>query len=162
MPRCRGGGDRRVVYRTARVGLRVTAGQRRRCFGLLVSAADVWSCVLDLARWRRQDGLPPLAGYQELCRELAASGPGTFGELDSAGARSVLRRYSDAWFAAAAKRRAGDGAARFPRRRRGLVPVRWYAGTFALDGRVLRLPAARGCPPPLVRLDRDVPYPAGR
>jgi len=25
-----------------------------------------------------------------------ASGPGTFGELDSTGARSVLRRYSDA------------------------------------------------------------------
>ena len=33
--------------------------------------------------------------------------PGTFGELDSTGARSVLRRYSDAWFAAAARRKAG-------------------------------------------------------
>jgi hypothetical protein len=73
-----------VVYRTARVGLRVTAGQRRRCFGLLVSAGDVWSCVLDLARWRRQDGLPPLAGYQQLCRDrtplaraaLTRTGPG--------------------------------------------------------------------------------------
>jgi hypothetical protein len=32
---------------------------------------------------------------------LAASGPGTFGELDTAGARSVLRRYSGAWFATA-------------------------------------------------------------
>jgi putative transposase len=56
--------------------------------------------VLELNGWRRarQDRL--LVSYQELCRELAASGPGCFGELDSHGARSVLRRYSDAWFAA--------------------------------------------------------------
>ena len=47
-------------------------------------------------------------------RELAASGPGTFGELDTSGARSVLRRYSDAWFAAAAKRKAGDNTAPVP------------------------------------------------
>jgi len=151
-----------VVYRTARCGLRVTRGQRNRLFGLLRSAGDVWCAVLELNRWRRCRQDAPLAGYQELCRELAASGPGTFGELDSAGARSVLRRYSDAWFAAAERRRAGDGAARFPRRRRGLVPVRWHAGTFALDGRVLRLPVARGRPPLLVRLDRDLPYPAGQ
>jgi hypothetical protein len=43
----------------------------------------------------------------------------------------------------------------------------WYrsagtAGTFTLTGRVLRLPAARGCPPLVVHLDRDVPYPAGQ
>jgi hypothetical protein len=122
----------------------------------------VWCAVLELNRWRRGRRDAPLAGYRELCRELAASGPGTFGELDTVGARSVLRRYSDAWFAAASRRKAGDSAARFPRRRRGLVPVRWHAGTFALDGRVLRLPAARGCPPLLVRLDRDVPYPAAQ
>ena len=103
-----------------------------------------------------------LAGYQELCRELAASGPGTFGELDTTGARSVLRRYSDAWFAAARRRKKGDATARFPRRRRGLVPVRWYAGTFSMQGRVLRIPVAKGCPPLRGRLDRDVPYPAGR
>jgi transposase len=151
-----------VVYRTARVGLRVTAGQRRRCFGLLVSAADVWSCVLDLARWRRQDGLPPVTGYQELCRELAAAGPGTFGELDSTGARSVLRRYSDAWFATAKRRKGGESSARYPRRKRRLQPPRYYQGTFTLDGRRLRLPVARGCPPLWVRLDRDVPYPAGQ
>ena len=88
--------------------------------------------------------------------------PGTFGELDSAGARSVLRRYSDAWFAAAKRRKGGDLTARFPRRRRGMVPVRRYAGTFTLDARVLRLPVAKGCPPLMVRLDRDVPYPAGQ
>ena len=151
-----------MVYRTARCGLRVTRAQRERLFGLLRSAGDVWCAVLELNSWRRSRRDAPLAGYRELCRELAASGPGTFGELGSAGARSVLRRYSDAWFAAAAKRRAGDASARYPRRRRGLVPVRWHAGTFALDGRALRLRAARGRPPLLVRLDRDVPYPAGR
>ena len=102
----------------------------------------------------------PLAGYQELCRELSASGPGTFGELDTTGARSVLRRYSDAWFATAKRRKAGDMTVRYPRRKRGLVPVRWYHGTFRLDGRVLTIPVAKGCPPLTVRLDRDIPYPA--
>ena len=101
----------------------------------------------------------PLVSYQELCRELAASGPGTFGELDTKGARSVLRRYSDAWFATARRRRDGDQRARFPRRRRALMPLRWYHGTFTLDGRRLRIPVARGRPPLWVRLDRDLPYP---
>ena len=78
------------------------------------------------------------------------------------GARSVLRRFSDAWFAAAKRRRAGEESARFPRRKRGLVPVRWYRGTFELRGRRLRLPVARGCPPLWARLDRDPPYPADR
>jgi transposase len=151
-----------VVYRTARAGLRVTRGQRRRLIGLLVSAGDVWCCVLEVNAWRRRRQDAPLAGYQELCRELAASGPGTFGELDSTGARSVLRRYSDAWFSAAKRRAAGDGSARYPRRRRRLVPVRWYAGTFRLSGRRLTIPVARGCPPLCVRVDRDLPYPAGQ
>ena len=43
-----------------------------------------------------------------------------------------------------------------------MVPIRWYAGTFTLDARVLRLPVAKGCPPLMVRLDRDVLYPLGR
>jgi IS605 OrfB family transposase len=148
------------VYRTAQAGLRLTRAQRRRLLGLLVSAGDVWACVLEVNAWRRARRDRPLVGYQELCRELAASGPGTFGELDSAGARSVLRRYSDAWFAAAARRKAGNATARFPRRRRRLLPVRWYHGTFGLAGRRLRIPVARGCPPLAVRLDRDLPYPA--
>ena len=97
--------------------------------------------------------------YQGLCRELAAAGPGCFGELDTTGARSVLRRHSDAWFAAAARRKAGDGSARFPRRRRAMMPVRWYHGRFELGGRRLRLPVARRRPPLWVRLDRDLPYP---
>jgi putative transposase len=148
-----------VVHRTARAGLRVTRAQRRRLLALLVSGGDVWACVLELNAWRRARQDRPLVSYQELCRELAASGPGTFGELDSHGARSVLRRYSDAWFAAAKRRNEGDRTARFPRRRRALVPLRWYHGRFTLEGRRLRIPLARGRPALWVRLDRDLPYP---
>ncbi|WP_222849739.1 hypothetical protein [Trebonia kvetii] len=162
MPRKRERDGSRVVYRTARCGLRVTPHQRERVFGLLRSAGDVWCCVLDLAAWRRHRQDPPLAGYQELCRVLAVSGPGTFGELDSTCARSVLRRYSDAWFATAKRRKEGEVSARYPRRKRGLVPVRWYHGTFRLDGRVLAIPMARGCPPLAIRLDRDIPYLPGQ
>ena len=124
--------------------------------GLLVSAGDVWAAVLELNAWRRARQDQPLVGYQELCRELAASGPGTFGELDSDGARSVLRRYSDAWFAAAKRRRSGDQRARFPRRRRALMALRWYHGTFRLAGRRLRIPVARGRPE--VSMDQQVKY----
>ena len=114
MPRRREAGSPQVVHRTARVGLRVTRAQRRRLVALLVSAGDVWACVLELNAWRRARQDRPLVSYQGLCRELAASGRGTFGELDTAGARSVLRRYSDAWFAAAKSRRGGDERTRFP------------------------------------------------
>ena len=138
----------------------VTRRQRERVFGLLRSAGDVWCCVLELNAWRRRRQDMPLAGYPELCRELSSSGPGTFGELDAAGARSVLRRYSDAWFATAKRRKAGDVSAKYPRRKRALVPVRWYHGTFRLDGRVLVIPVARGRPPLTIRLDREIPYPA--
>jgi hypothetical protein len=99
--------------RTARAGLRLTRGQRRRLIGLLISAGDVWACVLELNGWRRAWQARPLASCQELCRVLAASGPGVFGELDTTGARSVLRCYADAWFAAARRRRG--------RRRHGAV-----------------------------------------
>jgi hypothetical protein len=162
MPRKRSLDAPRVVYRTARCGLRATRGQRRRLVGLLRSAGDVWCCVLEVNAWRRRRQDVPLAGYRELCRELAVAGPGTFAELDSSGARSVLRRYSDAWLATVGRRRAGGVPTRFPRRRRGLVPVRWYAGRFTLQGRRLGLPVARGCQPLVVRLDRDLPYPAGQ
>jgi transposase len=74
----------------------------------------------------------------------------------------VLRRYSDAWFTTARARKEGGSTARYPRRKRHLTPVRYYHGTFTLDGRRLRLPVARGCPPLQVRLDRDVPYPVGQ
>ena len=124
MPRHRDPCSPAVVYRTARAGLRLTRGQRRRLVGLLVSAGDVWACVLELNVWRRARQDAPLVSYAALCRELAAAGPGCFGELDSTGARSVLRRYSDAWFAAAARRKTGDTSARFPRRRHRMMPVR--------------------------------------
>jgi putative transposase len=127
--------------------------------GLLVSAGDTWACVLEPNRWRRARQDRPLTSYQELCHELARVEPGTFGELDSAGARSVLRRYSDAWFAAAKRRRSGDERARFPRRRRALMPIRWYHDRFILAGRRLRIPVARGRPALWVRLDRHLPYP---
>jgi hypothetical protein len=162
MPRKRERDAPRVVHRTAWCGLRVTSRQRERVLGLLRSAGDLWCCALELAAWRRRRQDPPLAAYQELCRQLAAAGRGTFGELDSTGARSVLRRYSDAWFATAKRRKQGDKSARYPRRKRGLVPVRWHHGTFTLDGRQLRIPVARGCPPLAIRLDRDIPYLAGR
>ena len=159
MPRRRDPSAPPVVHRTSRVALRVTPGQRRRCFGLLRSAGDVWACVLEINAWRRRRDDTPLVSYQELCRELAASGPATFGELGSVGARSVLRRFSDAWFAAAKRRKTGDLTARFPRRRRGLVPVRWYHGTFIMDGRRVRVPTANGRSPLWVRLGRHLPYP---
>jgi IS605 OrfB family transposase len=119
----------------------------------------VWAAVLELNGWRRARQDRPLVSYRELCRELARAGSGTFGELDSAGARSVLRRYSDAWFATAQRRHGGDQRARFPRRRRALMPLRWHHGTFLLAGRRLRIPVARGRPELWVRLDRDPPYP---
>jgi hypothetical protein len=147
--------------RTARVGLRITAAQRRRCFGLLASAGDVWACVLDLNRWRRQRGLQVITNFQQLCRELHKAGPGVFGELNSPCAEGVLRRYSDAWFAAVKRRKNGDVTARFPRRKRRLVPVRFRYGSFVIESRRVRLATARRCPPLWVRLDREVPYPVG-
>jgi hypothetical protein len=81
MLRRRDPGSPPVVYRTARAGLRVTRARRRRLVALLVAAGDVWACILELNTWRRARQDRPLAGYPELCRELAASGPGTSGEL---------------------------------------------------------------------------------
>lgn len=151
-----------VVHRTARLGLRPTPAQTRRCRALLQSGGDVWACTLEINawRWRRRD--QAVVGYQELCRELSAAGPGTFGELDSIGARSVLARFSEAWFAAAKKRKAGDVSARFPRRRRFMMPLRYYHGTFSNDpdGRRVRIPTARGNPPLWLRPARPIPYPA--
>jgi transposase len=80
-----------------------------------------------------------------------------FGELSTVGARSVLRRYTDAWFQAAS-RRGQKERARFPRRKRALVPVRFYHGTFLLDGNRVRLPVAKGQPALWVRLARPLPY----
>ena len=148
----------RVLHRTARVELRTTPAQRERCFGLLRSGADLWAAVLELNALRRQRGDAPIVTYQGLCRELTRAGPGWAGELSTTGARSILRRYSDAWFTAAARRRDGDERAHFPRRRRSLMSSCHYAGTFSLEGRHLALPTTRGAPPLALRLTRQVPY----
>ena len=121
-----------MVHRTARVALRVTPGQRRRCFGLLRSGGDVWACVLEVNAWARQRRDRPVAGYQELCRLLAASGPGTFSELDTVGARSVLRRYAETRY----------GARSWARERR--VVARIEASTMGLDIRFVVTSFARG------------------
>ena len=159
MPRVRSAGEPLVVHRSARVALHTSAAQRNRLFALLVSGGDVWACVLQLNDWRRHRGDRPVVGYQELCRELTRAGSGCFGELSSVGARSVLRRYSDAWFAAAKERKAGNGSARYPRRRRRLMPLRFYSGTFSVTRDRVRLPVASGCRPLVVRLSRQIPYP---
>jgi putative transposase len=147
----------RLVHRTAHLRLRLTRRQTSRCYGLLRSAGDVWAWLLEANRRRRQQGEPIISNYQALCRELTETG--TFGELSIVGARSVLRRYSDAWFHAAKRHNAGQRDAGFPRRKRALVPVRFYHGTFLIQGRRVRLPVAKGQPELWVRLARPLLYP---
>lgn len=145
----------RTTHRTARIALRLTRGQTRRCFGLLASGGDVWAWVLDSNTQLRAWGLRPVVTYQGLCRELTGV---RFGELDGTGARSVLKRYSVAWFEAAKRMGRGERAG-FPRRKRRLMPLRYYNGTFGLEETRVRLPVARGCPPLSLRLSRPPPYP---
>jgi IS605 OrfB family transposase len=147
----------RLVRRTARIRLRLTRRQATRCLGLLRSAGDVWAWLLDTNRQRREQGEPAISNYQALCRELTHVGP--FGELSVTGARSVLRRYADAWYEAVKRFKAGREDAGFPRRKRALVPVRCYHGTFQIQGQRVRLPVARGQPELWVRLARSLPYP---
>jgi len=144
-----------VQYRTARVVLRVTGGQRRRCFGLLRSGGDVWAALIELNRQRLRRGAAPVANYQALCREVAGV---AVGELSVTALRSVLRRYADAFFETARRKRAGT-AARYPRRRRALFPLRWYTGTFVIAGNRVKLSVAKGAPELWVRLSRPLPYP---
>ena len=143
------------VYRTARVRLRTTRRQTDRCYQLLRSAGDVWAWLIDVNRKRQQHGDLQVTNYQLLCRELTVRG--TFGELSVTGARSVIQRYANAWFSAARRRDRGERVG-FPRRKRGLVPVRFYRGTFRIEGRRVRLPIAAGYAPLWVRLARPLPY----
>jgi IS605 OrfB family transposase len=147
----------RLVHRTAHLRLRLTRRQTTRCYALLRAAGDVWAWLLDANRQRLEQRQQPVSRYQALCRALARTGP--FGELSTVGARSVLKRYSDAWFQAAKSRKAGQQDAGFPRRKRALVPVRFYHGTFTIQGQGVRLPVARGQPELWVRLARPLPYP---
>jgi IS605 OrfB family transposase len=145
------------VHRTARIALRTTPAQRRRCFGLLRSAGDVWAWVLDCNRALRDWHCPEVANFSALCRELTGTG---FGELSRTCAEDVLKRYSTAFFEAAKRRKAGVRAG-FPRRKRGQVPVRFRRGSFTLDGGRVRLGVAGGAPELWVRLGREIPYPVG-
>lgn len=144
------------VHRTTRVALRVTRGQARRCFGLLRAAGDVWAAMIEVNAHRFARGSRPIGSYQEWCREIAGV---TCGELSVPAIRSVVRRYSSAFFEAARRRKRGDRA-RYPRRKKALFPVRWHRHTFALEGRRLRLSMAKGRPELWVRLAREIPYSA--
>jgi IS605 OrfB family transposase len=146
----------RLVHRTAHLRLRATRHQADRCYRLLRAAGDLWAWLLDDNRTRLKHDQPPISNYQALCRQLTSKA--SFGELSTVGARSVLRRYADAWHQAANRGRQGQQAG-FPRRKRALVPVRYYHGTFQLDRRRVRLPVAKGCPELWVRLARPIPYP---
>jgi IS605 OrfB family transposase len=147
--------DRSVLHRTCRIRLRVTRAQARRCYGLLRAGGDVWAALIEVNRARFSAGARPIANYQEWCREIAGV---QVGELSVTAMRSVVRRYSDAFFEAAKRRRAGERA-RYPRRKRALFSLRWYQGTFAIDGARVRLGTARGSAPLWVRLSRELPYP---
>ncbi|HWD71891.1 MAG TPA: transposase [Actinomycetota bacterium] len=145
----------RKVHRTARIALRTTPAQRRRCYALLRSAGDVWAWVIDCNRALREWRCPQVANFSALCRELTGT---RFGELSRTCAEAVLKNYSIAFFEAARRQKAGVRAG-FPRRKRGLVPVRFRWGCFGLDGSRVRLGVARGAPELWVRLGRAVPYP---
>src|ERR671910_3216089 len=86
------------VHRTASTRLRVTRRQADRCYRLLRSGGDVWAWLIDTNRQRQLQGRQPVVGYQALCKELTCQAG--FGELAAVGARSILRRYSTAWFQA--------------------------------------------------------------
>lgn len=144
-----------TVHRTARIALRTTKAQRTRCFGILRSAGDVRAFLLDCNRQLILWGLRPITNYQALCRELSGT---NFGELGVVGARSVLRAYSAQWFEAVKRRSRGERAG-FPRRKKALVPVRYYHHTFGITQTSVRLPTAQGSPPLKLRLSRPVPYP---
>ena len=144
-----------TVHRTARVRLRVTTSQSRRGFGLLRAGGDVWAALIEVNEARFRRGARPIANYQEWCREIVGV---RVGELSVAAMRSVVRRYSDGFFQTAARKRAGERA-RYPRRKRRLFPLRWYHGTFTIEGNRVRLSTARGTPDLRVRLARPIPYP---
>jgi hypothetical protein len=132
-----------TLHRTARIAMRATKAQHRRCFGLLRSAGDVRALVLDCNRQLRERKLPPVDSYRGLCREIAGM---AFGELGSVEARLVIRRYSEELFEAAKRRKAGT-AAGFPRCKKALLAVRYFHGTFCIDGDRLTYPRGTGLPP---------------
>ncbi|MEA2590651.1 MAG: putative transposase, partial [Actinomycetota bacterium] len=93
-----------TVHRTARIALRTTPAQRRRCYGLLRAAGDVWAWVIDCNRQLREWHCPQVANFSALCRELTGT---AFGELSRHSAEAVLKNYSTAFFEAAKRQKAG-------------------------------------------------------
>ena len=146
----------RKAHRTARIALRTTPAQRRRGYGLHRSAGDVWAWVIECNRQLREWHCPQVANFAALCRELTGT---SFGELSRTCTEDVLKRYSIAFFEAARRQSAGQRAG-FPRRKKGLVPVRFRWGCFRIEGSRVRLGVARGAPELWVRLGRAVPYPS--
>src|SRR5438270_2589888 len=91
----------RKVHRTAGIALRTTPAQRRRCYGLLRSAGDIWAWVIDCNRRLAKEHRPQVASFSALCRELTGT---TFGELSRHCAEAVLKNYSTAFFEAAKRK----------------------------------------------------------
>ena len=94
------------VHRTARIAVRTTPAQRRRCYGLLRSAGDIWAWVIDGNRALREWHRPQVANFPAVCRELTGT---SFGELSRTCAEGVLKNYSTAFFEAAKRRKAVSG-----------------------------------------------------
>ena len=115
----------------------------------------MWAALLEVNAARFRARARPIANYQEWCREIAGV---RVGELSVPAMRSVVRRYCEAFFETARRKKRGE-CARYPRRKRALFPIRWYSGTFALEGNRVRLSTARGTSPLWVRLGRPLPYP---
>src|ERR1700732_4069013 len=67
----------RVVPRTAGIALGAARAKRRRCYGLLRSAGDVWAWVIDCNRQLREQHCPQVANFSALCREFTGT---AFGE----------------------------------------------------------------------------------
>src|SRR5260370_19584336 len=116
----------RKFHRTARIALRTTPAQRRRCYGLLRSAGDVWAWVIDCNRALCEWHCPQVANFGALCRELTGT---SFGELSRHAAEEVLKRYSTAFFDAGTRKKADPGAS-LPPLKRAVAPVRIREGAF--------------------------------
>ena len=105
--RSRKGPAQPAVHRSARVALRLTPGQARRCYQMLRAGADVWAALIELNAVRFHRLGKPLLGYAELCREVAGT---PVGELSVTAIRSVVKRYSDACMETARRKRRGERA----------------------------------------------------
>jgi IS605 OrfB family transposase len=141
-----------AVHRTAHLRLRLTPRQVRRCYGLLRSAGDVWAWLLDTNRQRHWQGEAAISNYQALCRLLTGRGPLGSCQRWAHGRSSSATATPGSRLPTAAVEQTRPGS-------RALVPVRFYHGTFTIQGQRVRLPVASGRPELWVRLARPLPYP---